>query len=438
LLLSFLVPGLGHIAAGRTFQGLAWLFAFPFAWVAGIWCVLNPAFPTLLPLAGVVIGTVVLWLVMLATAYFAAARAEDRSHNRAGIAGLLSAVAPGLGQMFNGFRFQGALYLLGAVLVACLSGILTTPGPARALYALLSVAATVTAVRAGQRAAWGRTFRTGLFLAAAAGGHIAAQAAWLVTTSCLKTYEVTNEGMSPTLFAPAYKALDTGDFGFRHFMRTGERRIILRSRVTGEVEAERPTRLDGYQLVIHSAVHRVPLGLTVQVGVGDQVLDGQTIASGLRRSGDHVVVNTLAYLGQPPQRGDLVLFSGASVDHPNIDAGDLLIQRVAGLPGERINVNPSYVYVNGKKLTEPKIFDDIANGRKEFIGYKAAHPFAHPPPLMAKDTDAILLAGDEYLLLGDNGDNALDGRYFGPLRRRDILGKVVRSYWPFERAGIPE
>jgi signal peptidase I len=37
--------------------------------------------------------------------------------------------------------------------------------------------------------------------------------------------------------------------------------------------------------------------------------------------------------------------------------------------------------------------------------------------------------------LGDNRDNSRDGRYFGPVRERHVLGKAMFRYWPIGRIG---
>ena len=37
--------------------------------------------------------------------------------------------------------------------------------------------------------------------------------------------------------------------------------------------------------------------------------------------------------------------------------------------------------------------------------------------------------------LGDNRDNSRDGRYFGPVRTENVLGRAMIIYWPFSRAG---
>ncbi len=38
--------------------------------------------------------------------------------------------------------------------------------------------------------------------------------------------------------------------------------------------------------------------------------------------------------------------------------------------------------------------------------------------------------------LGDNRDNSRDARYFGPVNEKNVLGKAMFIYWPFNRIGI--
>jgi signal peptidase I len=45
----------------------------------------------------------------------------------------------------------------------------------------------------------------------------------------------------------------------------------------------------------------------------------------------------------------------------------------------------------------------------------------------------LVLGEGEYLVLGDNSLRSLDGRYFGPVREENILGKARKLYWPLDR-----
>lgn len=43
------------------------------------------------------------------------------------------------------------------------------------------------------------------------------------------------------------------------------------------------------------------------------------------------------------------------------------------------------------------------------------------------------LAADEYMVEGDNPARSTDGRSFGPVRRDQMMGRVLARYWPTVR-----
>ena len=46
------------------------------------------------------------------------------------------------------------------------------------------------------------------------------------------------------------------------------------------------------------------------------------------------------------------------------------------------------------------------------------------------------LGPDEYWMMGDNRDNSLDSRYFGPVNIEALRGTPLIRYWPLDRAGF--
>lgn len=81
----------------------------------------------------------------------------------------------------------------------------------------------------------------------------------------------------------------------------------------------------------------------------------------------------------------------------------LIIKRVVGLPGEKVDVIKDKVYINGKELDEPYLENK----------YK-------------KEDDCIgnvKLKNDEYFLMGDNRAGSVDSRDLGPFKRDDIIGR---------------
>ena len=48
----------------------------------------------------------------------------------------------------------------------------------------------------------------------------------------------------------------------------------------------------------------------------------------------------------------------------------------------------------------------------------------------------VVLGSDEYYVMGDNRTSSLDSRAFGPLRRFEIVGRVLWRGWPVDRVGF--
>lgn len=98
-------------------------------------------------------------------------------------------------------------------------------------------------------------------------------------------------------------------------------------------------------------------------------------------------------------RGDVVV---VEVLDENVK---LLIKRVIGVPGDTITVNNGILSLNGKETYEKYIKEP-----------------------MAKDTNfTITLKEDEYFCMGDNRNNSLDSRYYGPFKSDAFKGKILTS-----------
>ena len=74
-----------------------------------------------------------------------------------------------------------------------------------------------------------------------------------------------------------------------------------------------------------------------------------------------------------------------------------------------------YVYINGKKLNEPY----IKPGYRDHFTFKARKI----PP-------------GQYFMMGDNRAGSCDSRRWGTVPRKNLIGKVVATYWPPGRMSI--
>ncbi len=173
---------------------------------------------------------------------------------------------------------------------------------------------------------------------------------------------------------------------------------------------------------------------TVPTGAMQPTIMGITTgADGNQLSGDQIIVNKTAYWRNPPQRGDIVVFKTKGIDHPNVRSSVTYLKRIVGLPGETVSIHPPEILINGKLITEPEILVTISSGQKGYHGYTLAHDGSDA--ILTTPAKSITLGDDEYFVMGDNSERSLDSRYFGPIKRSSILGKVVYRHSPPHRKG---
>jgi signal peptidase I len=101
------------------------------------------------------------------------------------------------------------------------------------------------------------------------------------------------------------------------------------------------------------------------------------------------------------------------------------VQRLVGLPGEKIEIRDGHVFADGQKLGE-------ANGIPD-IKYVAG-----PDVRFLDEASVYQVPKDCYFMLGDNSKDSFDSRYWGYLPRTNVYARVARIYYPFCRVGVPK
>lgn len=133
---------------------------------------------------------------------------------------------------------------------------------------------------------------------------------------------------------------------------------------------------------------------------------GQSMEPNLHHS-QRLVVEKISYHFHGPRRGDVVVLRSPQQN------SELLIKRVIGLPGEKVEIHDGLVYIDGVPLAEPYLTHGTA-------GYQA--PIVVPPL--------------HVYVLGDNRNFSNDSRSFGPVPLENIVGRAWLSYWPLTQAGF--
>jgi signal peptidase I len=124
---------------------------------------------------------------------------------------------------------------------------------------------------------------------------------------------------------------------------------------------------------------------------------------------DRLFINKIAYRVGDIHQGDVVVFQ-----YPR-DHTKSYIKRVIGLPGDDIRIEHGRVYVNGAQLKEAYVPNRFTDDRSQ---------------------PEIVLAPNNYWVMGDHRSISSDSRDFGPVDRELIYGKAAFVYWPMEQVGV--
>ena len=122
---------------------------------------------------------------------------------------------------------------------------------------------------------------------------------------------------------------------------------------------------------------------------------GESMSPTLRDS-DHYLLYRWVYLVRSPRRADVVVIRDP-LDN------SFAVTRIVGVAGDSISLKGGNVYVNDLKLQEPYLV-------------------AGMPTFSLSNKELWKCGRDEYFVLGDNRKNSTDGRAYGPVPRRNILG----------------
>lgn len=235
----------------------------------------------------------------------------------------------------------------------------------------------------------------------------------------------------------------------------------VRQQTQHEVTTVRARQRKPRQLILLTLL---TLAVSVAAGFKHNFIPSASMEPNLR-PGDHILTmrEWLAYpFGAMPSRGDIIVFrmpdaeNGDEADAPaNGEVGaatrsndteqadeeaqenqqslpfhlggsksEVLIKRVVGLPGDLVQLKNNQLLINGQPVQE----DYKLLPADTSVGY--AYPYAVYEPLRVPP--------GHLFVLGDNRDNSDDGRYWGTLPRKNVLGRFVRVLYHEGNLDLPE
>ncbi len=118
-------------------------------------------------------------------------------------------------------------------------------------------------------------------------------------------------------------------------------------------------------------------------------------------NGEYLLIDEISYHFRAPERGEVIVFK------PPVNTYQNYIKRIVGLPKEKISFDKGITIIN----------EDNPKGIKLEEKYLS-------PQLTTVGEETPVLKDSEFFVMGDNRPNSSDSRMFGPLARKNVIGRA--------------
>lgn len=103
------------------------------------------------------------------------------------------------------------------------------------------------------------------------------------------------------------------------------------------------------------------------------------------------------------------------------------MKRIVGVPGDRISIRGGQLTNHGKPVEQPAVFAKLRYYPVPYGGANASY--------LGREADEFEVPENSVFVMGDNSTNSYDSRFWGPLSKKALIGRVSKIYWPPARAG---
>ena len=263
----------------------------------------------------------------------------------------------------------------------------------------------------------------------------------------IQPFRIPTSSMQPTLFGIHY--IDRAASG--PFMDRFTRAMMpvqaskAQVKVLGDGAISTQYRLHSKNII--STVSDFKIGENVYTVPGDylsQVLrylpqpkpfyqSGDTFCDGWLSTGDHVFVERFSLFFRPFKRGDVIVFNTENISSPTQPLGGFYyIKRLVGLPGDTLQISDNILMIRpkGEKAFRPAW--EFSDAFKKVYSLKGGYQGHKADGLLSLGGELTVPDG-HYFALGDNTNFSLDGRNWGFIPRRNMVGLAVMIFWPISR-----
>lgn len=187
--------------------------------------------------------------------------------------------------------------------------------------------------------------------------------------------------------------------------------------------------------------YRIPSG-----SMEPTLLVGDWLFVNKLRYGPHIPFTQSSLPGySAPKRGDVAVFISPPQD-PSIritpdQVTPTLVKRIVGVAGDTLVMRHGHLLVNGVAAASPNSFvlpDTIADEPQAVFGWQHRIEISGSrfgPPVAAPslhEWGPVVVPDGSYFMMGDNRDNSVDSRYYGPVPRANLRGTPMFVYYSYD------
>ncbi len=143
--------------------------------------------------------------------------------------------------------------------------------------------------------------------------------------------------------------------------------------------------------------------------------------------GQYLIINEFGYKHtEIPGIGEVKSFRTLERQEPVVfrypkNPEQFYIKRVIGLPGESVAIQNGVVYIFNEAHPEGYILDESLYLDRS---------------VKTSDMPKLTLNQEEYFVMGDNRAFSYDSRAFGPIHKKDLIGRVLFRAWPLSKVAL--
>lgn len=128
-----------------------------------------------------------------------------------------------------------------------------------------------------------------------------------------------------------------------------------------------------------------------------------------------------------PERGDIVVFN-------NVKQDIIMVKRLVGLPGDKLEIHDGFLSVNGKRFKTTRISPENISStvylkENNTIG---EYIIQRMPSYIRPDSRVIEVPEGHYFVMGDNRDNSADSRSWGFVPHDEMLGRAFSVFYSLD------